>query len=53
MKTHVEFRSDKFSAYEGEEEEINPGIWGKRLVEYLIEKFKDIRDVLWWDEDEK
>jgi hypothetical protein len=35
MKTHVEFRSLKFPPYEGEEEEINPGLWGKRLAEYL------------------
>lgn len=38
MKTHVEFRSDKFPPYEGEEEEINPDLWGKRLGEYLKEK---------------
>lgn len=35
MKTHVEFRSDKFPPYEGEEEQINPDLWGKRLAEYL------------------
>lgn len=35
MKTHVEFRSDLFPAYPGEEEEINPGIWGRRLAEHL------------------
>ena len=33
MKTQVEFRSDKFPPYEGEEEQINPGLWGKRLAE--------------------
>ena len=38
MKTQVEFRSSKFPAYEGESEEINPGIWGKRLAEYLTQK---------------
>jgi hypothetical protein len=38
MKTHVEFRSDKFPPYEGEEEQINPDLWGKRLGEYLKEK---------------
>jgi hypothetical protein len=37
MRTHVEFRSSKFSAYEGEEEQVNPGLWGKRLAEYLSE----------------
>lgn len=35
MKTHVEFRSDAFPPYEGEEDEINPGIFGKRLAEFL------------------
>ena len=38
MKTQVEFRSDKFPPYEGEEEQINPDLWGKRLGEYLKEK---------------
>jgi len=38
MKTLVEFKSDKFPPYEGEEAEINPGLWGKRLAEYLQEQ---------------
>ena len=38
MKTFVEFRSEKFPPYEGEEESINPGLWGKRLAEYLVEE---------------
>ncbi len=38
VKTQVEFRSNKFPPYEGEEEEINPGLWGRRLAEYLKEK---------------
>jgi hypothetical protein len=37
MKTQVQFRSDKFPPYDGEEEEINLGLWGKRLAEYLQE----------------
>lgn len=37
MKTQVEFRSSKFPPYEGEEEQINPGLWGKRLAEYLVD----------------
>lgn len=41
MKTQVEFRSSKFPPYEGEEEEINPGLWGKRLAEYLVQKLAD------------
>lgn len=40
MNTQVTFRSSKFQPYEGEEEEINPGIWGKRLAEYFVEKLK-------------
>jgi len=35
MRTHVEFRSDKFPPYVGEEDQVNPNIWGKRLAEYL------------------
>ena len=35
MKTLVEFKSDIFPPYDEEEEEINPGIWGKKLAEYL------------------
>ena len=38
MKTQVEFRSAKFPPYDGEQEQINPGLWGKRLAEYLSEK---------------
>lgn len=41
MKTQVEFRSDKFPPYEDEEEEINPGLWGKRLAEYLVLKLSE------------
>jgi hypothetical protein len=33
--THVEFETDAFPSYPGEDEEINPGMWGKRLAEYL------------------
>ena len=35
LRTHVEFVSDAFPPYPNEDEEINPGIWGKRLAEYL------------------
>ena len=41
MKTQVEFRSSKFPPYEGEGEEINPGLWGKRLTEYLAAKLTE------------
>jgi hypothetical protein len=36
MLTHVEFRSSAFPAYPSEEEQINPGRFGKRLAEYLV-----------------
>jgi len=35
LLTHVEFRTDLFPAYPGEEEETNPGANGKRLAEFL------------------
>jgi hypothetical protein len=38
MQTYVEFRSDRFPAYEGEEGQVNPDLWGKRLAEFLCEK---------------
>lgn len=41
MKTQVEFRSSKFPPYEDEEEQINPGLWGKRLAEYLVENLAE------------
>ena len=41
MKTQVEFRSDKFPPYEGEEEQINPGLWGKRLAEYFVQRLSE------------
>ena len=40
MKTQVEFRSGKFPPYDGEQEQINPGLWGKRLAEYLRDKLR-------------
>ena len=41
MKTQVEFRSRKFPPYDGEEEQINPGLWGKRLAEYLVQRLSE------------
>lgn len=41
MKTQVAFRSAKFPPYEDEEEQINPGIWGKRLAEFLVQKLSE------------
>jgi len=40
MKTQVTFRSMNFPPYDGEEDEINSGLWGKRLAEYLVDKLK-------------
>jgi hypothetical protein len=41
MKTQVEFRSSKFPPYEGEQEQINPSLWGKRLAEYFVRKLSE------------
>lgn len=41
MKTVVTFRSAQFPPYEGEEEQINPGLWGKRLAEYLVARLAE------------
>lgn len=41
MKTHVEFRSGAFPPYDGEEDNINPGRYGKRLAEFLVRGLKD------------
>ena len=41
MKTHVQFRSDAFPPYDGEEDEINPGRYGKRVAEFLVRGLKD------------
>jgi hypothetical protein len=35
MLTHVEFRSDRFPALEGEEDMINPDLWGRLLADFL------------------
>ncbi len=38
MRSYLEFRSAAFPAYVGEEEEINPGRYGKRLAEFLAKE---------------
>jgi hypothetical protein len=40
MRTHVEFRSDKFPSYEDDVEGVNwkSGIYGKRLADYIVER---------------
>jgi len=35
MRTHAEFSSTDFPAVQGEDEEINPGRFGRRLAEHL------------------
>ncbi len=35
MRSHVELRSSQFGPYDGEDAEVNPGRYGKRLAEYL------------------
>jgi hypothetical protein len=40
LKTHVEFKSDKFPPYDMEEDEVNLGRWGKCLAEYMASKLK-------------
>ncbi len=39
MRTHVEFRSSAFPPQPGEEDQINPGRWGKALADYLRAEF--------------
>ena len=41
MLTHVEFRSDRFPPREGEQEKVNPGLWGQRLAEFLRDRLRD------------
>ncbi len=49
MKTNIEFKSELFSAYDGEEDEINPGRYGKRLAEYIHKEIQnfgvDVNDI--------
>jgi hypothetical protein len=47
MKTHVVFRSNAFPPYDGEEEEINPGRYGKRLAEFLVDGLKQKGSSRW------
>jgi hypothetical protein len=35
VKTYVEFRSDQFPATREEQDQINPGRWGRRLAEFV------------------
>jgi hypothetical protein len=35
MRTHLDFRSTAFPAQPGEEEQINPGRWGRALANFL------------------
>jgi hypothetical protein len=38
MRTHVEFLSNDFPSHENEDEQINPGRYGKRLADFLAER---------------
>ncbi|HVM63205.1 MAG TPA: hypothetical protein VMV72_20260 [Verrucomicrobiae bacterium] len=53
MRTDVHFVSDAFPPYPGEDEEINPGIWGKRLAEYIVSRLPEygIEPKLFYPED--
>lgn len=35
MRTNLEFRSTAFPAYPCEDEKVNPGLYGKRLAQFL------------------
>ncbi|MEZ4222541.1 MAG: hypothetical protein R3B13_16495 [Polyangiaceae bacterium] len=35
MRSHLEFRSDAFPARPGEDDEVNPGRWGRSLADFL------------------
>ena len=37
MRSHVDFRSTDFGPYEYEDEKVNPGVYGKRLADFLAE----------------
>jgi hypothetical protein len=42
MRTHVDFKSEKFPRYPGEVEGVNhETIWGKRLADYLAARLKE------------
>ncbi len=42
MRTHVEFRSSKFPLDpDDDEDEVNSGVWGKRLAKYLQERLAE------------
>ncbi len=37
MRTQIQFQSTSFPPYESEAEQINPGVFGKRLADFLAE----------------
>ena len=41
MQTHVEFRSDRFPPVDGEDDEVNPGRYGKRLAQFVQRGLKE------------
>ena len=40
LQTYVVFRSDRFPACEGEEKLVNPGLWGRRLADFLRDRLR-------------
>ncbi len=41
LKTVVEFRTDIFPPFPDEDELVNPGIWGKRLADFLCGRLRE------------
>jgi hypothetical protein len=41
MMTHVEFRAHNFPPYAGEEEDVTPGRYGKRLADFLVRELQN------------
>ena len=39
MRTHLEFQSPAFEPEQGEDDETNPGIFGRRLARFLADEF--------------
>ena len=46
MLTHVELRSNAFPAYESEDDEVNPGRYGRRLAEFMAQALRSAGEVV-------
>lgn len=42
LLTHVEFRSDRFPPFDDEGQQIDLGLWGKRLAEFLRDELRAV-----------